>query len=148
MCSLVITLNQYCHGSCPAAHSNKSTLLGEIQPKLDLTQWHQKSTLATQVVVDYMSKMLQMPLGQFPNLGAVIDAFITSTSCISHWSDCIHRVVDSYTEMSLKRGERMRCIDPTTGINIIGNTRDTHIPQQLSKFWSSQENKQNIQLLV
>ena len=42
----------------------------------------------------------------------------------------------------------MRRIDPTTGINIVGMTRDTPIPQQLDKFWTSQENKQNIQLLV
>ena len=42
----------------------------------------------------------------------------------------------------------MRRIDPTTGINIVGMTRDTPIPQQLDKFWTSQENKQNCQLLV
>ena len=42
----------------------------------------------------------------------------------------------------------MRRIDPTTGINIVGMTRDTPIPQQLDKFWTSQENKQNFQLLV
>ena len=42
----------------------------------------------------------------------------------------------------------MRRTDPTTGINIVGMTRDTPIPQQLDKFWSSQENKQNLQLLV
>ena len=47
-------------------------------------QWNQKSTLATHVVVDFMSKMRHMPLGQFPNLGAVVGAFITSTSYISH----------------------------------------------------------------
>ena len=29
-------------------HVNKSTLVGEIEPKLDLTQWHRKSTRATQ----------------------------------------------------------------------------------------------------
>ena len=42
----------------------------------------------------------------------------------------------------------MRRTDPTTGINIIGMTRNTPIPQQLDKFWSSQENKQNLRLLV
>ena len=40
-----------------------------------------------------------------------------------------------------KEGERMRRTDPTTGINIVGMTRDTPIPQQLDKFWSSQETK-------
>ena len=48
-------------GDLPA-HVNKSKLVGEIEPGLDLTQWSQKSTLATHVVVDFMSKMRQMPL--------------------------------------------------------------------------------------
>ena len=74
--------------------------------------------------------------------------FLILSYLISHESDCIHLVLDSYIEMSLKEGERMRRIDPTTGINIVGMTRDTPIPQQLDKFWSSQENKQNLQLLV
>ena len=130
------------------AHANKSTFVGEIEPKLYLIQWPQKSTPATHVVVDFMSKMRQMPLGQFPNVGAVIDAIITSASCNSHESDCINLVLDSYIDMSLKEGERMRRTDPTTGINTVGMTRDTPIPQQLDKFWSSQENKQNLQLLV
>ena len=89
-----------------------------------------------------------MPLGQFPNPGAVIDAIITSASCISHESDCIHLVLDSYIDMSLTEGERMRRTDPTTGIKTVGMTRDTPITQQLDKFWSSQEYKQNLQLLV
>ena len=47
--------------------------------------------------------------------------------------------------MSLKEGERVRRTDPPAGINISGMTRDTPIPQQLDKFWSSQNNKQNLQ---
>ena len=42
----------------------------------------------------------------------------------------------------------MRRTDPTSGIDIIGMNRDTPIPQQLDKFWASQENKQNLQLLA
>ena len=44
-------------GDIPA-HANKSTLVGEIEPKLDITKLHQTSTLATHVVVDVMSKIL------------------------------------------------------------------------------------------
>ena len=97
----VLSASTLFDGDLPA-HAIKSTLVGEIEPKLDLTQWHQKSTLATRVVVDVMSNMRQMPLGQLPNLGTVIVAIITSASCISHESDCIHLVLDSYIEMSLK----------------------------------------------
>ena len=42
----------------------------------------------------------------------------------------------------------MRRTDPNSGIDIIGMNRDTPIPQQLDKFWASQEYKRNLQLLV
>ena len=71
----VLSASTLFDGELPA-HANKSTLVAEIEPKLDLTQWNQKSTLATHVVVDFMSEMRQMPLGQCPNLGAVIDAIM------------------------------------------------------------------------
>jgi len=48
--------------------------------------------------------------------------------------------------MSLKEGERMR--RAASGIDIIGMDKDTPIPQQLDKFWASEENKRNPQLLV
>ena len=51
------------------------------------------STLVTHNVLDFMSKMRKMSLGQSPNLGAGIDANITSASCILHYSECIHPVV-------------------------------------------------------
>ena len=60
----------------------------------------------------------------------------------------IHLVLDSYLEMSLKEGERMRRKDLTTCSDIIGVNRDTPIPQQLDKFWSSEEIKRNLQMLV
>jgi hypothetical protein len=43
------------------AHINKSKLVAEIEPTLNITKWSQKSTLVTHVVVDFMSKMRQMP---------------------------------------------------------------------------------------
>ena len=95
-----------------------------------------------------MSKMRQMPLAQFPTFGAVISAIITSTSSICQGPEFIHLVLDSYVELSLKEGERMRRTESTTGIDIIGMNRDTPIPQQLDKFWASEENKRNRQLLV
>ena len=143
----VLSSSQLFDGNIPA-HINKSVLVGEIGPELDLTQWSQDSTLATHVVVDFMSKMRQMPLAQFPNIGAAINAIMTSASHLSTGSECIHLVLDSYIQMSLKEGERMRRTDPTSGIDIIGMNRDIPIPQQLDKFWASQENKQNLQLLA
>jgi hypothetical protein len=139
--------SQLFDGDLPA-HTNKSLLIAEIEPRLDLTQWSRESTLATHVVVDFMSKIRQMPLAQFSNLGAVINAIIISAARLSKNVKFIHLVLDSYIEMSLKEGERMRRTDSTTGIDIIGMDKDTPIPQQIDKFWASQENRRNLQLLV
>jgi hypothetical protein len=38
--------------------------------------------------------------------------------------------------------------DKSTAIDIIGMNRNTPIPRQLDKFWTSQENKRNLQHLV
>ena len=38
--------------------------------------------------------------------------------------------------------------DPATGTNFSDMKRNTPIPQQLYKFWSSQDNMQNLQMLV
>lgn len=90
----------------------------------------------------------QMPFSQFPNISAVIDLVITSTLCMSQESQFVHFVFDSYTEMSLKEGERMWSTDQATGIDIFYMSRDTLIPQQTDKFWASQANKKNLQLLA
>ncbi|KAH3814555.1 hypothetical protein DPMN_143057 [Dreissena polymorpha] len=60
----------------------------------------------------------------------------------------IHLVLDSYVEMSLKEGQRLRRRDEATGIAIIDMSRDTPIPKQLNKFWASEENKHNLQVSI
>jgi len=57
----VLSASPLFDGNLPA-HTNESLLVGEIEPRLDLTKWSQKSTLDTHVVADLMSKMWQMPL--------------------------------------------------------------------------------------
>ena len=93
-----------------------------------------------------MSKIWQVPLAQFPTLGAVINVIISSKSSLCQEPEFIHLVLDSYIEMSLKEGAGMRCTD--SGIDIIGMNRHTPIPQQLDKFWTSEESKWNLQLLA
>ena len=134
-------------GDLPA-HVNKSKLIGEIESRLDLSKWSRESLLPTHVIVDFMSKMRQMPLENISTLGGAINAVINSASSICEGPEYIHLVLDSYIEMSLKEGERLRRGDEATGIAIIDMSRDTPIPQQLNKFWASEENKRNLQLLV
>ncbi|KAL8622995.1 hypothetical protein ACOMHN_027116 [Nucella lapillus] len=134
-------------GDLPA-HAKKSTLVGEIESKLDLTQWNRTSLLPTHVVVDFMSKMQQMPLTEFSTIGAAVIKVIESSTRLCHESDFIHLVLDSYIELSLKEGERMRRRADVTPIDIIGMNANTPIPRQLDKFWASEKNKQNLNLLV
>ena len=131
------------------AHVNKSkVIIGEIEPGLDLTRWSRESTLATHVIVDFMSKMRQMSPAQLSTLGDVIIAIVTSASNLCRGPDFIHLVLDSYVEMSLKKGEHVRRSDEATGIDIISMSRDTPISKRLDKFWASEANKRNFQLLI
>ncbi|KAH3752919.1 hypothetical protein DPMN_187545 [Dreissena polymorpha] len=113
---------------------NKSKLIGEIESRLDICKWSRESLLPTHVIVDFMSKMRQMPLAQLSTLDDAINAVIISASSICEEPEYIHLVLDSYVEMSLKEGERLRRGEEATCIAIIDMSRDTPIPQQLNKF--------------
>ena len=58
----------------PSCIGDTSILVGEIEPKLHLTQWNQKSNLATHVMLDFMStiRLMAWTLGNFPDMGAAI----------------------------------------------------------------------------
>ncbi|KAH3863596.1 hypothetical protein DPMN_026584 [Dreissena polymorpha] len=117
-------------GDLPA-HVDKSKLIGEIESRLDISKWSRESLLPTHVIVDFMSKMRQMPLAQCSTLGGAINAVINSASSICEGPEYIHLVLDSYVEMSLKEGERLRRGDEATGIAIIDMSRYTPLPHQL-----------------
>ncbi|KAH3725183.1 hypothetical protein DPMN_051018 [Dreissena polymorpha] len=134
-------------GDLPA-HVNKSKLIGKIESRLDISKKSRESLLPTHVIVDFMSKMRQMPLAQFSTLVGVINVVINSVSSICEGPEYIHLVLDSFVEMSFKEGERLRCGDEATCIAIIDMSTDKQIPQQLNKFWASEEKKRNLQLLV
>lgn len=62
------------NGDLPAS-VDKSALLAEMEPRLDLSQWSTDSLLSTHVIVDFMSKMRQFPLSKFANFDDVINTF-------------------------------------------------------------------------
>ncbi|KAH3755528.1 hypothetical protein DPMN_190224 [Dreissena polymorpha] len=53
-------------------HFNKSKLIGDIKSRLVIPKWSRESFLPTHVIVDFMSKMRQIPLAQFSTLGGAI----------------------------------------------------------------------------
>ncbi|KAH3698914.1 hypothetical protein DPMN_073859 [Dreissena polymorpha] len=76
-------------GDLPA-HVNKSKLIGEIESRLDISKWSRECLLPTHVIVDFMSKMRQMPLAQFSTLGGAINPVINSASSICGGPEYIH----------------------------------------------------------
>ncbi|KAH3726528.1 hypothetical protein DPMN_052395 [Dreissena polymorpha] len=52
-------------GDLPA-HVNMTKHIGEIESRLEISKGSREYLLPTYVIVDFMSKMRQMPLAQFP----------------------------------------------------------------------------------
>ena len=134
-------------GDLPA-HTDKASLVSELESKIDVSGWNKDSVLNSHVFVDFMSRIRQMPLSQFDSLGPAINAVILSATHVTSNPVSVHVVLDSYIEMSVKEAERIRRSNTTTGIDIIGMQKDTPVPNQLDKFWASDKNKINIQHLT
>lgn len=70
-------------------------------------------------------------------------------SLTRHPTKPIHLILDSYIKNdTFTEEKRLRNNKSTSNIAIIGLNGSTHIPQELDKFWASEESKRNLQLLV
>ena len=107
--------------------------------------WHQ--TVNSHVIVDFMSEIRQMPLGEMSNIGRAIEGVYKSEASISCMIESIHMIYDSYIDLCLKEPGYLRRYDPSDAIELVGMSYQSEIPKQLHKFWSSIPNKENIQLL-
>lgn len=93
----VLSVSPLFEGDLPAP-ATKSKLMDEVEPQLDMNTWNRDSDLQTHVLVDFMSKLRQMPLAAFQTLGDVITSNISSMSRLSKHVECVHLVLDSYIE--------------------------------------------------
>ncbi|KAH3898504.1 hypothetical protein DPMN_022737 [Dreissena polymorpha] len=66
----VISSTPLFDGDLPA-HVNKSKLIWEIESRLDISKWSRKSLFPTHVIVEFMSKMRQMPLAQSATVSTI-----------------------------------------------------------------------------
>ena len=82
--------------------------MDEVESKLDMNPWDKNSDLHTHVIVNFMSKLQQMPLVQFQTIGNVITSNISSMPRLSKHVEYIHLVFDSYIENLLKEGVQMK----------------------------------------
>ena len=143
---MIFSVSPLFEGQLPT-EANKHTLVSEIEKLLDLSQWSCDTDLNTHVIVDFMSKIRQMPLGEMSNIGRAIEGVYKSAASISRMIESIHMIYDSYIELCLKEPCRLRRYDPSDAIELVGMSEQSEIPKQLQKFWSSIPNKENIQLL-
>jgi len=60
----------------------------------------------------------------------------------------IHIVFDSYKELTIKEGEWIRRAGEHSAVELAVSDESVPILHQMDKFWASNVNKQNLQLLV
>ena len=67
-----------------------------------------------------MSKIKQMPLGEMSNIGEAIEGVYKSIASISHITESVHMIYDSYIELCLKEPDCLHCYDPSDAIELVG----------------------------
>ena len=94
-----------------------------------------------------MSKTRQFQnLSKFETFGEPVEVVINSSQECS--SQNTHLIFDSYIELSVKAGERIRQSSGVSSIDLAEIYSTVPIPKQINKFWTSGQNKQNLQLLA
>ena len=133
----IIKVSPLFEGDLPA-ESDKYMLVSEIEKLLNLSEWSRDTEIDTHVIVDFMSKIRQMPLNDMNTKGESVNAMLNSSASVSSKIELIHFCYDSYTELSLKEPCRYRRYDQTkASIEVVGMSAESPIPKQLDKSWSS-----------
>ena len=132
-----------------------SKIMEEIEPQLtqircmpDWIKECKQTNLRTAVMVDTMSRMRQLPFTDHATIGDFLTSLISSTMHISSMIRTIHFLLDSYEEFSMKDSERIRRSNDVEGLDVIGIDLNTPIPVMSDRFWASEKNKINSQLLL
>ena len=129
----------------------KSKMMAEIESKLteikNMTSWEKETCLRTAVMVDTMSKMRQLSFKNYGSIGDFLCSIMNSSVGISYMIHSCHFLLDSYVQFSMKDSERLRRSDGVEGLDIVGMDCNTPIPVMPERFWTSEKNKENIQLV-
>ena len=125
----------------------KALLVSKIEADLQPADWKANNHLPTHAVIDVMAKLRQMPFQEFSTIGTLLNGLIDLAIGLCKDANYIHFVLDSYIELSLKEGERLKR-SKVSPIDIIDMSPDTPTPHQEDKFWASEKNKQNLQIIL
>ena len=131
-----------------ASKSAKSKLMPEIEKFLKPEDMTFPQGSEAVIIVDFMSRIRSFcNLSSFGTIGNAIRCVLSTGQSLCS-PTCIHIVFDSYRELSIKSGERMRRTGGTTAIDMTLVSPDVPIPKQMDKFWPSPSNKTQLQRLT
>ena len=123
---------------------DKSQLVAELEKCLtdDDKVFHPDSQHITHVIIDFMSSTRHNQA--YTKFGDMVNAAHLSSTEFKTTMTLI--AYDSYVELSLKEGERLRRACEDT-IDVIEIKEDTPLPKQMPPFWALSSNKVKLQLL-
>ncbi len=100
-------------------------------------KFQRQSQLKTTTIIDFMSKVRQIPnLSSFNNVGDAVSHVFSGARSVCP-SDEIHVIFDSYSELYIKDCERLRRAGITGSVDLAVMDESVPIPQQTDKFWTS-----------
>ena len=131
---------------------NKAELITKLETYLSVDDkiFINHSALNTHAVIDVMSAARNIPSKEKPvTCGGLVNAILKPTRDYDEYHvELVHLSRDSYIELSLKEGERIRRACSEGTIEVVEMFEDTPIPKQESQFWAASNNKVKLQLLA
>ena len=126
---------------------NKSQFMEELEQYLIPTDYNEEIPSNVSLLVDFMSFIRSQVIShvQFTSFGQLSDTLFIRCRNLTE-NHLMHIIFDSYRHDSLKGPERDR--RGSSSIELAKITRETPIPRQINKFWSSTDNKVLLQNFI
>lgn len=129
--------------------ARKSTMVVELEKNLTKEDSRTPSpeSVQTGYILDVMAALRRIGAKQHANFGQFTDALLKYTKMSAKYAQRIDFVFDSYQEKSIKDSERRRR-EKTAPIELHDIKRETPVPADMDRFWSSKNNKLKLQSLI
>ena len=101
--------------------------------------------ISTALIIDFMSMIRKVPFRLNNNIKEALESLWSTVMSIGTVK-VIHIVYDSYLEFSIKESERVHRSENVIPVDIVRLGLDSVILVDLSSFWSSSRNKEQLQV--
>ena len=130
--------------------TNKSMIVTEIEKVLlseakEKQNFTKESKLVTHEIVDFMSYVRQQKFISGKTFSYTMNSVLESMQRVTNY-DVLHVLFDSYMPLSIKDSERARRKGAEDGIELAIIDESVALPEQMDKFWSVSNNKENLQI--